>query len=80
MRRYADALDGDGGAAGDSEQHARRRLHLSTTIGRMGMIGGLRLYGDDGEVVVTAVKAESGTRRGPKRPAHAQRSCGPTRW
>src|SRR3954453_19439113 len=58
VRRYADALDGDGGAASDETERARRRLHLSSTIDGA-VIGDLRLCGDDGEVVMTAVKAEA---------------------
>jgi Domain of unknown function (DUF222)/HNH endonuclease len=57
VRHYADALDGDGGAASDEAQHARRRLPMSSTMDDA-VIGEFRFYGADGEIVLTAVKAE----------------------
>src|SRR3954469_19867733 len=37
VQRLVDALDGDGGAANDERQFDRRRLHLSPTLGGMGL-------------------------------------------
>ena len=57
VRRYADALDGDGGAGSDEAQHERRRLHLSQTLGGMGMLDGA-LDPESTELVATALTAE----------------------
>ncbi len=40
VRRVVDAIDGDGGAASDDKQHARRRLHLSKTFDGMYAVDG----------------------------------------
>ena len=40
VRRVIDAIDGDGGAATDEKQHARRRLHLSKTFDGMYALDG----------------------------------------
>ncbi len=40
VRRVVDAIDGDGGAASDEKQHARRRLHLSKTFDGMYALDG----------------------------------------
>jgi hypothetical protein len=41
VRHATDALDGDGGATNDNQQHARRRMHLSKTFDGMGVLNAL---------------------------------------
>jgi hypothetical protein len=56
--RYAtDALDGDGGAASDAEQHARRRFHMSRTFDGLLKVDGM-FSGLDAEYWETAINAE----------------------
>jgi hypothetical protein len=56
--RYAtDALDGDGGAATDTEQHARRRWHMSRTFDGLLRIDA-QFTGLDAEYWETAINAE----------------------
>jgi hypothetical protein len=56
--RYAtDALDGDGGAATDAEQHARRRWHMSRTLDGLLKIDA-QFSGLDAEYWETAINAE----------------------
>jgi hypothetical protein len=57
VRRLTDAFDGDGGAATDEALHARRRLHLSQTIGGVGMLDGA-LDPEGTELVATSLDAE----------------------
>jgi hypothetical protein len=57
VRRYADAIDSDGGAATDAAAHARRRLHLSQTLDGTGVIDGV-LEPEGHELVATALAAE----------------------
>jgi hypothetical protein len=57
VQRVTDALDGDGGAAGDHAKYERRRLHASKTIDQLVALDGL-LDPMSGEVVLTALKAE----------------------
>ena len=57
VRRLTDALDGDGGAATDDELYERRRLHLSPTLGGMGVLDGA-LDAEGTEIVATALDAE----------------------
>ncbi len=56
LRGITDALDGDGGAAEDEAQLARRRLHLSKTLDGMHAIDGLA-DGEDGETIAKALNA-----------------------
>jgi hypothetical protein len=56
--RYAtDALDGDGGARSDEEQHARRRWHMSRTFDGLLKIDA-QFSGLDAEYWETAINAE----------------------
>jgi hypothetical protein len=56
--RYAtDALDGDGGAASDAEQHARRRWHMSRTFDGLLKIDAM-FSGLEAEYWETAINAE----------------------
>ena len=64
VRRLCDALDGDGGAADDAARHARRRLHVSTTLDGMVMIDGL-LDAPAGEAVITCLRARMEADRSP---------------
>jgi hypothetical protein len=57
VRRLADALDGDGGAACDEARHAQRRLHVSETLHGMGVLDGA-LDPEGTEIVQTALAAE----------------------
>jgi hypothetical protein len=57
VRRLTDTLDGDGGAAGDEAQLARRRVHASVTIDGMVMSDAL-LDPESGEIYLTAINAE----------------------
>ncbi len=57
VRRLTDTLDGDGGAAGDEVQLARRRVHASVTIDGMVMSDAL-LDPEAGELYLTAINAE----------------------
>lgn len=83
VRRVTDALDGDGGAAGDEALRAPRRLHLSRTLDGMVAIDGL-LDPETGEAALTALgalmEADYGaddTRTRPPRRADAfARLCG----
>ena len=54
VRHATDALDGDGGASSDARDYALRRLHISTTVGGIGVIDG---RGDPlgTEILLTAV-------------------------
>ncbi len=64
VRHATDALDGDGGAAADADDHARRRLHISTTIGGFAVLDG-QFAADQAEIVCTAINAEMERDRGP---------------
>src|SRR5262249_4761396 len=56
--KYAtDALDGDGGAASDAEQHDRRRWHMSRTFDGLLKVDGM-FSGLDAEYWETAIRAE----------------------
>jgi hypothetical protein len=57
VRRLADSLDGDGGAAGDEALFARRRVHASVTIDGIVMLDAL-LDPEGGEIYLTATNAE----------------------
>ena len=57
VQRLIDALDGDGGAATDDQLYERRRLHLSPTLGGMGVLDGA-LDAEGTEIVATALDAE----------------------
>ena len=54
VARFTDALDGDGGAAGDEARYARRGLHVAAGFDRMTHIDG-RGDLDGGERVATAL-------------------------
>jgi 5-methylcytosine-specific restriction protein A len=57
MKYATDALDGDGGAATDAEQHERRRWHMSRTFDGLLKIDAL-FSGLDAEYWETAIRAE----------------------
>ena len=57
VRRLADAMDGDHGAASDEDQHAQRRVHASVTLGGM-VMSDVLLDPEGGEIYLTALKAE----------------------
>ena len=57
LRHATDALDGDGGASADDNAYRRRRVHLSTTIGGMGVLDG-QLDPESTEIVISALNAE----------------------
>ncbi len=57
VQRVSDALDGDGGADNDDQQHSRRRLHLSKTFDRMGVLNG-QFGPDDTDYLERALDTE----------------------
>ncbi len=57
VRHATDALDGDGGAGADAEDHTRRRLHISSTIGGIAVLDA-QFAADQAEIVTSAVNAE----------------------
>ncbi len=69
LRGITDALDGDGGAAEDEAQLARRRFHISKTLDGMYAFDGL-CDGEDGESIKIALDADHGTRPRPGRDPH----------
>ena len=80
VRRLADSLDGDGGAAEDEAQLARRRLHASVTIGGMVMTDG-KFDPEGGEIYLTAIKAEMERDRekgDPRTPSSSKNAAAPT--
>lgn len=64
VRRLADSIDGDNGAASDEEQLARRRAHASVTIGGM-VMSDVLLDPEGGEIYLTALNAEMEADRQP---------------
>lgn len=73
MRRIGDALDGDGGAANDEQQHGRRRAHLSRTLDRMGVLDAL-LDPEGTEIVLSASRTRISVRDGATHPSSARSS------
>jgi hypothetical protein len=57
VRRYAEAIDGDGGASADEIAYQRRRLHLGETLDGVGIMEGVtEPLGH--EIIVSALDAE----------------------
>ncbi len=65
VKRLADAIDGDGGAADDAAMHERRSFHLAKTFDGM-RAGEITSDPESGEILETALAAEMERDRLPK--------------